>query len=130
MRKILLAATVLGTIAGAGAANAGPGQCYDGYGRPVGPVYDTDRPNYSFINSVIRRGGSCTGVVSEPGRRNYYGYKPDDRYKRGDYYKRDGYKRDGYHRDPSRDPRFSKEQQRSLKPDINGNLPTIEQPSR
>ena len=38
----------------------------------------TDYPNYSFINSVVRRGGSCTGVVSPPSRPNsgYYRYNP------------------------------------------------------
>lgn len=118
MRKFLLAATVLGAIAGAGAAYAGPGQCYDAYGRPIGPVYDTDHPNYSFINSVIRRGGSCTGVVSEPSRR---GYRYDDGYNRRDNY---------YHRDPSRDRRFTPDQRRSLTPDVNGNLPPVEMPDR
>ena len=71
MRKLAIAAALAGTFGFAAPALAGPGQCYDAYGRPIGPVYDTDYPNYSFINSVVRRGGSCTGtpvseVVSEP----------------------------------------------------------------
>ena len=124
MRKTVFAATVLGALGAAlgaaGTANAGPGQCYDAYGRPVGPVYDTDRPNYSFINSVMRRGGNCTGVVSPPGRRN--GYQPN--------YGSDGYRRDGYTYRPDQDRRFNREQRRSLKPDINGNLPPIDLPDR
>ena len=99
MRKGLLGATCLAAIGLVGAASpafAGPGQCYDAYGRRVGPVYDTDRPNYGFINSIIRRGGSCTGVVSPPSRPqyNYYGrgyrndgYRYDDRYRYNEGYR-------------------------------------------
>ena len=77
MRKLAIAAALAGTFGFAAPALAGPGQCYDAYGRPIGPVYDTDYPNYSFINSVVRRGGSCTGVVSPPSRPNSgYRYNP------------------------------------------------------
>ncbi len=80
MKKLAIAAVLAGTFGLAAPALAGPGQCYDHNGRPVGPVYDTDNPNYGFINSVIRNGGSCTGVQSgyNPyGRRTYqYDYGP------------------------------------------------------
>lgn len=96
MRKIALAAGIAGAVFAAAPAFAGPGQCYDAYGRPVGPVYDTDNPNYGFINSVMRRGGSCTGVVSPPSRPRYRdydrGYGPYNRY----YYR--GYDDNRYYR--------------------------------
>jgi hypothetical protein len=86
MRKIGFAAIALGALAFATPALAGPGQCYDAYGRPVGPVYDTDYPNYNFINAVIRRGGSCTGVQPyyNPYGNRYYDqqYYYDRRYNR------------------------------------------------
>src|SRR3990170_906080 len=81
MKKLAIAATVAGALGLAGPALAGPGQCYDHYGRPIGPVYDTDRPNYGFINSVIRNGGSCTGVLPDYNpypnyRSRHYDYGP------------------------------------------------------
>ncbi len=115
---LTLAAALAAAVLAAAPAMAGPGQCYDAYGRPVGPGYDTDRPNYAFIDSVVRRGGSCTGVVSPPSRRGYrndgYGYD-------------DGYR---YRRDRDDRSQYSPYQRRSLKPDINGNLPPIEMPDR
>ena len=75
MRKIALAAGVAGALFAAAPAFAGPGQCYDAYGRPVGPVYDTDHPNDGFLNSVTRRGGTCTGISSRPSRSGYRGYE-------------------------------------------------------
>lgn len=130
MRKTVLAATVLGALGAAlgaaATAHAGPGQCYDAYGRPIGPVYDTDHPNYAFLDSVVRRGGTCTGMNNPPARRGYqpnYGY---DGYRRdGNYYRGNDY----YRRDPDRG-RYSREQRRALKPDINGNLPPVELPDR
>ena len=59
MRNFTIAAVVLVAIGLAAPASAGIGQCYEPYGVPVGPAYDTDHPNYRFIESVIRRGGSC-----------------------------------------------------------------------
>jgi len=91
MRKIALAAGLAGALFAAAPAFAGPGQCYNAYGRPVGPVYDTDRPNYRFLNSVMRRGGTCTGNVSPPNRPRYRGYEQPSRpyYYRG-YRNHDG----------------------------------------
>jgi hypothetical protein len=89
MRVLVTAAVLAGALGLALPAWAGPGQCYDAYGRPVGPVYDTDNPNYGFINSVIRRGGSCTGVQpgydSDRRNRRYYEsprYHDSQRYRR------------------------------------------------
>ena len=78
MRILAIAATLVGAMGFTAPAFSGPGQCYDASGRQVGPTYDTDNPNYGFIQSVIRRGGSCTGVNPGYGqeRRRYR----DDRY--------------------------------------------------
>ena len=89
MKKLAIAAVLAGTFGLAAPALAGPGQCYDHYGRPIGPVYDTDHPNYGFLNSVIRNGGSCTGVPpgynSHPGyRSHHYDYGPRYDYNRYD----------------------------------------------
>jgi hypothetical protein len=76
MRKLAIftvAAGIVGLL-GAAPAFASAGQCYDAYGRPVGPVYDTDHPNYGYIDSILARGGSCTGVVTPPS--NSYNYGP------------------------------------------------------
>ncbi|HEY7608383.1 MAG TPA: hypothetical protein VIF14_04055 [Alphaproteobacteria bacterium] len=65
MRKIGCAAIMLGALAVAGAessAFAAMGQCYDAYGRPVGPPHNTDNPPYDLICRVYRIGGSCTHV--------------------------------------------------------------------
>lgn len=65
MKELGLAAMVFGVLGFTAPALAGLGQCYDAYGRPVGPVYDTDHPDYNFLDAVIGRGGSCTGVSSD-----------------------------------------------------------------
>lgn len=98
MKKLAFAAALAGTFGLAAPALAGPGQCYDAYGRPIGPVYDTDRPNYSWINSVIRRGGSCTGVRPEYNpdsgysyRHRYYRDYSPYRYRYRNYYDYPGY---------------------------------------
>ena len=105
MRKIIFAATLIGAVGTAGSAIAGPGQCYDAYGRPIGPTYDTDHPNYGFLDSVVRRGGTCTGM-QQPN----YNYGPrnrsgDDRRSRG--YRNDDYRRStprGQHPNPNEPP--------------------------
>jgi hypothetical protein len=83
MRALAIAATLVAAVGLAAPANAGPGQCYDAYGRPIGPVYDTDNPNYGFIQSVLRRGGSCTGVDPGYGQNRNRG---EGRRYRGDRY--------------------------------------------
>lgn len=84
LRKFVIAAGLIGAMGAAGSAIAGTGQCYDAYGRPVGPVYDTDRPNYAFLDAVVRRGGTCTGMSNPPSRqrgRNYYDRDDHDGYR-------------------------------------------------
>ncbi len=73
MRKVLFAAALIGGLTAAGSASAAVGQCYDRFGNPVGPAYNTDHPNYGFLDAVHRRGGSCTGA-NNPYRGGYYGY--------------------------------------------------------
>jgi hypothetical protein len=63
----LLSTSVAIVLAGAvvliaGAAQAGTGQCFDPNGRPIGPTYDTDRPDASFNQWVARIGGQCRRV--------------------------------------------------------------------
>ena len=64
MRKLVLPAALI-ALGAASPALAGAGQCYNAYGRPIGPVYDTDYPNYDFINRVIAR-GTCTACANQP----------------------------------------------------------------
>jgi len=64
---VILARPVMFILAGAilfitGAAQAGTGQCYDPNGRPIGPTYNTDRPNVSFNQWVTRIGGQCRRI--------------------------------------------------------------------
>lgn len=101
MRKLAVAVIALGAIAVATPAVAGPGQCYDRFGRPVGGIYDTDHPNYNFIQRVQRRGGHCARVGDGPsyrpnfGPRNPYGgYRYDNYYNSPSYnYRGQGYDR-------------------------------------
>ncbi|MCW5772488.1 MAG: hypothetical protein KIT16_12680 [Rhodospirillaceae bacterium] len=60
LRKFVFAA--LCTAGFAGSAIAGPGQCYYPGGQAVGPIYNTDRPDYSWIDWVQRQGGVCRRV--------------------------------------------------------------------
>ncbi len=90
MRKLAVAAIALGAIAVATPALAGPGQCYDRFGRQVGGIYDTDNPNYNFIQWVQRRGGHCARVGENNYRPNY-----------GPRYPYGGYQRDNYYNSPS-----------------------------
>jgi hypothetical protein len=97
MRKIIFAATLIGAVGAAWSAIAGPGQCYDAYGRPVGPAYDTDHPNYGFLDSVVRRGGTCTGMQPN------YNYGP--RYRSDDDRRSRGYRNDDSRRSRPRGER-------------------------
>ncbi|MCW5771965.1 MAG: hypothetical protein KIT16_10045 [Rhodospirillaceae bacterium] len=124
MRKFARLAAAVG-IAGAfglaaAPAFAGQGQCYDYYGRPVGGPYNTDHPNYGFINSVLARGGSCTGVVSPytpgPGNSYYHRQGPNYRYDRPHYQPRRSRREErerppGYrYRYPDRVPNYPQQQ--------------------
>ncbi len=81
MRTMLVAAALIGAATAASPAAAGVGQCFDRFGRPWGGAYDTDYPNYGFINYVQRHGGFCRRVgeaplVMAPGPVYRYDYAP------------------------------------------------------
>jgi hypothetical protein len=92
MRKLAYVAAALvacGAIGVGTPAEAAIGQCFDAYGRPVGPPHDTKNPPYGFICQVYRAGGSCTHVQPQWAASNCgYNYGPRYRY-RDRYYQRD-----------------------------------------
>jgi hypothetical protein len=110
MRKLALVAAAIGLLGALGAATpslAATGQCFDAYGRPLGPPYNTDNPPYGTFCAAFRQGGSCTGVSPSWAESNC-GYSPrryyrDDgyRYRNRDY---DGrrYNQDNYRQSPKR----------------------------
>jgi hypothetical protein len=73
---------LFGAIAAVNPAAAATGQCFDAYGRPVGPPHNTDNPPYGLICSVYRQGGQCTHVQPQwaysncgiAPRHRYHGY--------------------------------------------------------
>lgn len=98
---------LLGAIAAVNPAAAAAGQCFDAYGRPVGPPHNTDNPPYGLICSVYRQGGQCThvqpqwaeancgigprhGYSPNHGYQPNYGYQPRYRYQREREYPRLG----------------------------------------
>jgi hypothetical protein len=50
------------SAAAAAAPAWGLGQCFDRAGRPIGPTFDIEQPDYNFIRSVYARGGSCLSM--------------------------------------------------------------------
>jgi hypothetical protein len=62
MRRKLGILLILGSAFLATEASAGPGQCFDVYGQPIGPVYDTDHPNYHWLQWVQARRGTCSRI--------------------------------------------------------------------
>jgi hypothetical protein len=120
MRTLATVLAVLGLLAGIGVGSpavAGPAQCFDGYGRPFGPPYDSSRPNYDMICRAFGIGGYCTNVDPQwavdscgPRPRGRYdrGYRYDDhdsrphyRSRRYDYDRR--YRNDGQYPYRTRD---------------------------
>ena len=94
MKKLSCVTAALVALFAIGAespANAAMGQCFDAYGRPVGPPHSTDNPPYSLICSVFAQGGQCTGVDPAWAASNCgwspsyydkgYQYRDDPRYK-------------------------------------------------
>lgn len=63
--------TKLMTLAGACAlalaspAVAAPGNCFNADGQPIGPVYDTERPDTQFNTWVQAQGGECRALRAE-----------------------------------------------------------------
>ncbi len=87
MFRTLISATALivGVAAVATPAFAGKGQCYTASGKPIGGHYNTDHPNYAFIQSVIANGGTCTGVSPSYGQDYSYPQYYDYGYRRPYY---------------------------------------------
>lgn len=46
-------------------AAAAPGHCFTADGRPVGPVYDTERPDTQFNTWVQAQGGECRALRAD-----------------------------------------------------------------
>ncbi len=64
------------TLALAAPAAAAPGHCFTASGQPIGPVYDTERPNTQFITWVQARGGECRALRADDV--TLYRGQPDD----------------------------------------------------
>lgn len=62
---LMLAGAGAMVIIAAAPAMAGTGQCFDTSGRPVGPTYDTDHPNYNFNRWVSDIGGTCRRIGND-----------------------------------------------------------------
>jgi hypothetical protein len=62
-KMILLAGGCV--LAFAAPAAAAPGHCFSANGQPIGPVYDTERPDTAFITWVQARGGECRGLRAD-----------------------------------------------------------------
>ncbi len=63
-------------LALAAPAAAAPGHCFSASGQPIGPVYDTERPNTQFITWVQARGGECRALRAD--EVTLYRGQPDD----------------------------------------------------
>jgi hypothetical protein len=46
-------------------AAAAPAHCFDSFGAPLGPTFDTVYPDYNWIRWVQDRGGSCRALRAE-----------------------------------------------------------------
>ncbi|HEY7609380.1 MAG TPA: hypothetical protein VIF14_09125 [Alphaproteobacteria bacterium] len=113
MKKLATVTAALVALFAIGAespANAALGQCFDAYGRPVGPPHSTDNPPYGLICSVYAQGGQCTHV--QPGwAENNCGVAP--RYSRG--YPQYNYNRDYRYDYGRRHSRGATPQERELR---------------
>jgi len=66
MRKLpLLLASALAGAAFALPANAATARCFDSFGAPTGPSFDTLYPNYHWIQWVQTRGGTCRAMTPD-----------------------------------------------------------------
>ena len=52
-------------LALAAPAAAAPGHCFTASGQPIGPVYDTERPDTAFNTWVQARGGECRALRAD-----------------------------------------------------------------
>jgi hypothetical protein len=90
MKSLATVTAALGLLGAVGAMNpaaAAPAQCFDAYGRPYGPPYDSSHPNYAMICQAFRMGGHCLHVDPQWAV-NSCGLN------RGSYYNRGHYERD------------------------------------
>ncbi len=62
MRKALAGVVSIFALLTVSEASAGPGHCFDRHARPIGGLYDTDHPDYTWLRWVQARGGICRGV--------------------------------------------------------------------
>lgn len=93
---LLLAGSL--TLGLAAEAAAGPGQCFWPNGQPVGPLYDTDSPNYNWLQWAQRRGLNCrrVGAGEAHGLRNRPQGFPGEYSAAGPDYRPPGYQQPGY----------------------------------
>lgn len=87
MKTLATLTAALGLLGALGAANpaaADVGQCFDAWGRPLGPPHNTDNPPYGLICQVYRQGGRCTHVQPQWAASNC-GFRPRGHYNRGYY---------------------------------------------
>ena len=83
MRPSISMLAIAAVVALPSLASAGTGQCYNKQGHPVGPTYDTDHPNYPFLEWVKRHGGECKRVGSSPNYTRTYPQGYPHRYPNG-----------------------------------------------
>lgn len=62
-KTILLAGAC--TLALTAPAAAAPGNCFTANGQPIGPVYDTERPDTQFNTWVQAQGGECRALRAD-----------------------------------------------------------------
>jgi hypothetical protein len=62
VKLILLAGCAMALASPAAAA---PGHCFTAAGAPIGPVYDTERPDTPFLTWVQARGGECRALRAD-----------------------------------------------------------------
>jgi hypothetical protein len=87
MKTLATMTAALGFLGAIGATNpaaAAPAQCFDAYGRPYGPPYDSSHPNYAMICQAFRIGGHCLHVDPQWAV-NSCGLSPRGNYDRGRY---------------------------------------------
>jgi hypothetical protein len=65
MRARLLGFVGVAAAAMAAPAMAAPAACFDSFGGPAGPSFDTVYPNYHWIQWVQARGGTCRALRPE-----------------------------------------------------------------
>lgn len=65
MKAKLIAIAGVSALALAAPAAAAPGHCFTASGQPIGPVFDTERPDTAFVTWVQARGGECRALRAD-----------------------------------------------------------------